>query len=158
MTRRHLFAVPFVALIALGGVAAGVLALTKAPPSNHWLTAQVTADQSALHAATAQLQGDRTAIAHLSREVATLRRAGGRAASASDVTALQGSVSNIDTILNRYALCFPQMMRYVNGIQPTGSWVQDHKGDRLLTYPVSVSSDVQISSQCSWLLYGPPTG
>lgn len=158
MTRRHLFAVPFVALIALGGVAVGVLALTKTPPSTRWLGAQLAGDKSALQAATTQLEADRSAIARLNREVATLRRASAHTARAADVTALQGSLSNIDTVLNRYSLCFPQMMRYVNGIQPSGAWVQDHKGDKLLTYPLSVSSDVQISGACAWLFNGPPTG
>ncbi len=156
MTRRELFLLPFVTLVAVGGIAVGVLALTKAPPSTGTLSDQILSDQSALQADTTLLRHDRAAIARLTRQVAGLRNASTQAASVENLSALQGAVTNIDNTLNRYAVCVPQMMRYVNGIRPTGSWVQGTNGNRLLTYPISVISRVPISSACSWVLYGPP--
>lgn len=155
MTRRELFLLPFVTLVAVGGIAVGVLALMKAPPSTNTLSEQVQNAQSALEAQTTLLQQDRDAIARLTRQIHVLRDASIQAASVQNVTALQGAVTNIDNTLNRYAVCVPQMMRYVNGMQPTGTWVQDRKGHRVLTYPATVTSAVPISSACSWVLHGP---
>src|SRR5579875_806776 len=129
MTRRELFLLPFVTLVAVGGIAVGVLALMKAPPSTEALSAQVRDDQSALLADAALLQHDRGAITRLARQVRALHSASTEAASVQNLTALQGAVSNIDNTLNRYAVCMPQMMRYVNGMRPTGAWVQDTNGD-----------------------------
>jgi hypothetical protein len=130
--------IALIAIAALGAAVAGFV--IDRPKGDAPLRSQITGLQNALARAHRRLAGEQRSIERL------------------QAASRNAAISRLQTQMHLVTTCLPDAMAYVEGLSPTGAWVLDRHGNRLMKYPISIRSGVRITPDCSPLLGGTGSG